>query len=159
MTIIEDDLRLDPLKLLHFIEQSSINRIFLPFVALQQLAEVAEAHTIFPASLQEVMTAGEQLKITTQILHFFSRLPGCTLYNQYGPTEAHVVTSLKLGDNPTYWPSLPTIGTPIHNTRIFILDAELNAVADGEVGELCIEGASLADGYLNDPFTESVSLN
>ncbi|MGZ5133989.1 MAG: AMP-binding protein, partial [Flavitalea sp.] len=43
LLLIEDDLRLDPNRLLGFIAQSSVHRLFLPFVALQQLAEVADA--------------------------------------------------------------------------------------------------------------------
>src|SRR5580765_3963196 len=90
LVLIDDDLRLDPQSLLRFIQEKSINRIFLPFVALQYLTEAADATQYFPASLQEVMTAGEQLKITPQVVHFFSALPNAVLYNQYGPTECHV---------------------------------------------------------------------
>jgi len=64
--LIEDDLRLDPQNLLSFIQEQNINRIFLPFVALQFLTETADATKYYPASLEEVMTAGEQLKITPQ---------------------------------------------------------------------------------------------
>ena len=56
---------------------------------------------ISPLALKEVMTAGEQLKITPQIVRFFAALPGSVLFNQYGPTETHVVTQLKLDGDPT----------------------------------------------------------
>lgn len=151
LVLIEDDLRLDPYHLLRFIQQSSVHRLFLPFIALQQLAEVADANNFFPDCLQEIMTAGEQLKITPQVRRFFSILPHCNLYNQYGPTEAHVVTSLKLEGDPSRWPSLPTIGKAIDNTEIFILDERLNLLQQGNTGELCISGVCLAEGYLNNP--------
>ena len=71
--LMGDDLRLDPQRLLQFIEKQSIQRIFLPFVALQFLTEAADSNNLFPASLREVMTAGEQLKITPQVSAFFFR--------------------------------------------------------------------------------------
>ncbi|ASU33874.1 non-ribosomal peptide synthetase [Mucilaginibacter xinganensis] len=151
LILVDDDLRVDPYRLLRYIEQYSVNRIFLPFVVLQYLTEAADAEKYFPACLKEVMTAGEQLKITPQIVRFFSALPGCVLYNQYGPTETHVVTQLKLDGDATLWPPLPSIGIPIDETKILILDEELNQLPYGETGELCVSGLSLADGYLNRP--------
>src|SRR5690606_16796885 len=45
----------------------------------------------------------------------------------------------------------PTIGKPIANTDIFILNAELIEEPPGVIGELCIAGVALAEGYLNAP--------
>ncbi|MBB6109293.1 amino acid adenylation domain-containing protein [Mucilaginibacter lappiensis] len=149
LVLINDDLRIDPVQLLHYIESNSINRIFLPFVVLQYLTEAAIANNHIPACLQEIMTAGEQLKITPQIVKFFKALPGSVLYNQYGPTETHVVTQLKLDSDASLWPFLPTIGIPINHTDIVILDEELHNLPEGETGELCVAGISLAEGYLN----------
>ena len=84
-------------------------------------------------------------------MRFFSALPGCHLYNQYGPTECHVVTELKLTGDPKTWAALPTIGKPIDHTEILILDEQLKLQVQGESGELCIGGISLAEGYLNRP--------
>lgn len=151
LVLVDDNLRVDPNRLLGYIEERSVNRIFLPFVVLQYLTEAADAEKHFPACLKEVMTAGEQLKITPQIARFFSALPGCTLFNQYGPTETHVVTQLILDGDPNQWPPLPTIGIAIDETEILILDEELKKLPDGETGELCVSGVSLADGYLKRP--------
>ena len=151
LVLVADELRLDFARLLAFIAQQSINRLFLPFVALQYLAEVAVSTQQFPASLAEVMTAGEQLKITPQIAAFFTALPDCVLFNQYGPTESHVVTELALTGDPAAWPGLPTIGRPIDNVEVFILNEALALVPTGAVGELCISGACLATGYLHQP--------
>ncbi|SEN56975.1 amino acid adenylation domain-containing protein [bacterium A37T11] len=151
LVLIDDDMRLDSAELLSFIEKEGINRIFLPFVALQMLTDTASFHNIFPASLQEVITAGEQLKITPQVSNFFEKIPSAVLYNQYGPTECHVVTALKLDGKPKTWPELPNIGKPIWNTNIFILDEQGKELDRGNTGELCIGGISLADGYLNRP--------
>ena len=149
LVLVDDELRVDPYRLLRYIEIYSVNRIFLPFVVLQYLTEAADAEKYFPICLKEVMTAGEQLKITPQIVRFFSALPGSVLYNQYGPTETHVVTQLKLDGDASKWPPLPSIGIAIDETEILILDENLKRLPDGEIGELCVSGLSLADGYLN----------
>ncbi|SEB08984.1 type I polyketide synthase [Pedobacter hartonius] len=151
LVLVNDDLRLDPVNLLKHIATNRIDRIFLPFVALQFLAEAASSTRQFPQSLKEVMTAGEQLKITPQVREFFKSLDGCILYNQYGPTECHVVTQLLLDGSPETWPLLPNIGTPVANTSIYIVDEHKNPIPAGETGELAIAGISLADGYLNRP--------
>jgi amino acid adenylation domain-containing protein len=148
LVLIDEEHRLDMVALLKLIEQQQINRLFLPFVALQALAETAVSIQIFPQSVNEIMTAGEQLKITPQVRQFFKSLNNCRLYNQYGPTECHVVSELKLEGNPDNWPALPNIGKPIDNTSIYILNKQNTIVPDGEIGELCITGDCLAEGYL-----------
>jgi len=152
LVLIDDETVIDPLKLLKYIDEQSVNRIIVPFVALQYLTEAADAEQYFPQSLQEVISAGEQLKITPQILRFFQALPGCVFYNMYGPTEASVCsTALKMEGPAQNWPLLPNIGKPIANVEIHVVDEQLKPVADGEQGELCISGISLAYGYLNRP--------
>ncbi len=150
--IIDDTLRLDAGSLLNYIEKWSIHRLFLPFVTLQYLAEAAVAEGLFPACLLEVETGGELLKITPQIARFFTELRQCILINGYGPTEGTLcVTALKLTGDVASWPQLPTIGTPITNVAVYILDEQLQLSANGDVGELCISGTCLASGYLYQP--------
>lgn len=152
LMMINDEIRLNAHKLLHFIDEEGINRVDLPVVALQYLAEAAEAEKFFPGPLQEVVTGGDQLKLTPQIVKFFAALPGCILVNSYGPTEASVqITEHELSGKPETWPVLPSIGKPIQEIEIFIIDENLNLVADGNEGELCISGVCLAEGYLNNP--------
>ncbi|MEW5810317.1 MAG: amino acid adenylation domain-containing protein, partial [Actinomycetota bacterium] len=64
-------------------------------------------------------------------------------YNLYGPTE-YTINTLGAGtdDSPT-----PTIGAPIWNTRVYVLDGWLRPVPDEVAGELYISGAGLAHGY------------
>ncbi|MES2061088.1 MAG: amino acid adenylation domain-containing protein [Bacteroidota bacterium] len=152
LVLIDDETVIDPLKLLKYIDEHRVNRIIVPFVALQYFTETADAEQYFPQSLQEVISAGEQLKITPQILRFFQALPGCVFFNMYGPTEASVCsTALKMEGPAQNWPLLPNIGKPIANVNIHVVDEQLRPVADGEQGELCISGISLAYGYLNRP--------
>lgn len=151
LVLIGDELRRDPFALLRFITEQKIERLFLPFVALQQLAEAYREKESAPSSLREVITAGEQLQITPAIARLFERLPDCALHNQYGPTESHVVTEFTLSGPPGTWPALPPIGRPIANTQIYLLDANHRPVSVGEEGELHIGGDCLARGYLHRP--------
>ena len=148
LVLITEEMRRDPFALLAYLREQAITRLFLPFIALQQLAEVANGQ--MPPTLREVITAGEQLQITSAIRAWFEG-SRCTLTNQYGPTESHVVTAYRLADEVSEWPSLPPIGRPIANTQIYILDAYQQPVPIGVAGELYIGGDSLARGYLNRP--------
>ena len=151
LLLVSDELRRDAPALLRFFERQKVERIFLPFVYLQHLAE-AFSDTGAPLEyLREIITAGEQLQITPQIAHLCSSLPGAVLHNHYGPSESHVVTAYTLSGKPEDWPKLPPIGRPISNTQIYVLDQSGQPTPIGVTGELCIGGANLARGYLNRP--------
>jgi len=149
LILVDDETRLNPRLLLQLLINEKVNRLFLPFVALQYITEFAVANDMYPTTLQEIITAGEQLKVTPQIVSFFNTLNTCKLYNQYGPTECHVVTQLALTNPATTWPLLPSIGVPISNTNIYILDTNLALLPNNTEGELYIQGKPLAEGYLN----------
>ncbi len=151
LVLISEDLRRDPRGLLRLIREQNIARLFLPFVALQQLADALRPDEPAPPSLREIMTAGEQLQITPKITAFFAKSNGCALHNQYGPSEAHVVTQYTLSGPPETWPALPPIGTPIANTQTYVLDEQMQPVPGGEEGELYLGGTCLAQGYLGRP--------
>jgi amino acid adenylation domain-containing protein len=151
LVLLADSVRRDAVDLLSFVADQRIERLFLPFVALNCLAEVGSRSDVVPVDLREVITAGEQLHLSRAIVEWFERLGDCVLHNQYGPTESHVVTALTLGGPLTDWPALPPIGGPIANTRIHLLDGGLRPVPVGMPGELHIGGVSLARGYLDRP--------
>ncbi len=149
LVMMPDELRRDPVALLSFLVEKRIERLFQPFVALQQLAEIARGQGGAPADLRELITAGEQLRITPAVAALFAG--GARLFNEYGPTETHVTTAFLLHGPPDRWPALPPIGRPIANHRIHLLDHGRQAVPMGVPGELCIGGAGLARGYFGRP--------
>ncbi|QHG14920.1 hypothetical protein A6V25_26010 [Nostoc sp. ATCC 53789] len=151
LVLITEKLQKDGFALLQLIAQEKVERLFLPFVALQQLAHAASITQLYPASLRQIMTAGEQLHITPVLVNFFKELSGCTLQNQYGPTESHVVTSFTLKDVASSWSPLPPIGRAIANTQIYILDRHLQPLPIGVPGELYIGGVAIARSYINSP--------
>ncbi|NTX04443.1 non-ribosomal peptide synthetase, partial [Myxococcus sp. CA040A] len=144
-------LRQDIPALLDFMQQQRVERLFLPFAALQAIADAVSHGATLPSALREVVTAGEQLQVSDTFAAFFAKLPGSVLENQYGPSEAHVVSAFRLQGTPTSWPRLPSIGGPVGHTRLYVLDALGHPVPIGVSGELYIGGTHLAHGYLSQP--------
>jgi amino acid adenylation domain-containing protein len=78
----------------------------------------------------------------------------CAIINHYGPTEATVgccTFSVAENDVSAWNAATVPIGRPIANDRIYILDQRMQPVPVGVPGELCIGGAGIVKGYLNQP--------
>src|SRR4029453_3196726 len=74
LVLMREEARRDAGELWQLLIRERIERLFLPFVALQYLAEAAEHNEEYPATLRAVITAGEQLKITRHIRSLFAKL-------------------------------------------------------------------------------------
>lgn len=100
-------------------------------------------------SLRVVMVAGESCPAELVDRHY-RVLSHATLYNEYGPTEASVwstVHKCRAGQSARLVP----IGRPIPNTRLYVLDPQLNLLPIGVPGELYIGGLGVVRGYLHRP--------
>ncbi|MCP4702546.1 MAG: amino acid adenylation domain-containing protein, partial [Gammaproteobacteria bacterium] len=95
--------------------------------------------------LKYLVVAGEAC--SSELVMKWAR-SGWHFINAYGPTETTVCASL-LKCTPDG--NKPSIGRPVANTRVYILDAACQPQPPGIPGELCIAGAGLARGYLNRP--------
>lgn len=151
VVLVDEHTRRDPVALLDYLCTHRITRLFLPFVALQQLALTSQGNPLLPHRLKQIFTAGEQLRTTPALRALLQRLPGCSLHNQYGPSEAHVITNHDLARATDTWPPLPPVGKPLLNTRLYLVDARLQPVPPGAPGEVLVGGAGLARGYLHRP--------
>lgn len=151
LRLVEPAWRQDLTTLLERLDADGVERLFLPYVALQLLAEHAVRSGRFPARLREVVTAGEQLVCTDTIRRWFAGLDNARLFNHYGPTETHVVSGLCLSGDPAAWPSTPAIGRPVAHAELHVVDAEDHPVPPGATGRLLIGGPMAAPCYLGDP--------
>ncbi|UOB81277.1 non-ribosomal peptide synthetase DhbF [Bacillus sp. ZJS3] len=101
--------------------------------------------TEYPEKLQglNVLVGGEALPA-----HLAKTLKelGCTITNLYGPTETTIWSTVMNIDERES--GIPPIGKPICSTAVYVLDAGLQPVPPGVIGELYIAGEGLASGYL-----------
>ena len=151
LVLIPDSHRRDPALLRQALQAQGVERIFVPYVALQMLAQADEdAHGEGkpPLALREVVSAGEQLQVTPTIRALFERLPQAALHNHYGPTESHVVTAFELAGPPASWPGIPPIGTALPHVLLALRDPDTGTVSNSDTGELLLGGETLAHGYL-----------
>ncbi|EPH41114.1 putative Dimodular nonribosomal peptide synthase [Streptomyces aurantiacus JA 4570] len=148
--LVRPGLRQDAPALLDRLETAGIERLFLPYVALQVLAEHGVRLGRHPSRLREVVTAGEQLLCTDAIRRWFAGMPGARLFNHYGPTETHVVSALCLEGDPVAWPERPAIGRPVAGAWLRVVDDADEAVPPGCPGRLLIGGPMAAPCYLGD---------
>ncbi len=152
LVLVDDAIRRDGTALYRYLLEQGVERLLIPYVALQQLAIAAQQESRVPP-LREVAAAGEPLLVTPAIRAWFRRMPACRLHNAYGPTEAHVVVSqYTLPPTPSdQWSEWPPIGKALANVRLYLLDEHGHSVPPGETGHLHIGGPSLARGYWRRP--------
>jgi amino acid adenylation domain-containing protein len=143
--------RRDALVLMRMLCDNAIERAILPVVVLQQVADAYRPDAYNLRSLREVITTGDQLRITSAVAQLFRSLGECTLENHYGPSEAHVVSAYHLPEDPATWPTHPPIGRPISNLDMYLLDEAMLPVPVGSPGHLYLGGAGLARGYVEQP--------
>ncbi len=120
-------------------EYLSVNRVSHAWLPPSVLASLSSDGL---DELEVLVTGGERCSASV-----VSRwAPGRRFVNAYGPTEATVVSTTAVC---TVDDEEPPIGRPILNASVHVLDQHLQLVPPGYVGELCIGGAGVALGYLN----------
>jgi amino acid adenylation domain-containing protein len=147
--LIDNETVLNINKLFKVIGNNDIKTVFLPMAYLKSIFSDDELISQVPKCITHIQTAGEQVVINERFSKYL-RQNNVFLHNHYGPSETHVVTTLTINPSEEH-PYLPSIGTPIYNTKIYITDKNLNLVPIGVVGELCISGEQLGRGYLKSP--------
>jgi amino acid adenylation domain-containing protein len=136
------------------VKQYGLTMVDLPASYYQTLAQewVTSRTTLQDSPLRLLIVGGEVTSTEGGML--WSKLAASNIHflNVYGMTE--VSGTATLFEMPTHfsqnWHSLP-IGQALPNRTIYLMDEPLRPVPDGENGEICIGGASLARGYLNQP--------
>lgn len=98
--------------------------------------------------LKVLMVGGEVLAQDVADRLLSSGIVG-RLLNCYGPTECTVCVTIEEVTAPV--PSSIPIGRQVPGTEVRVLDDEGHCLGDGDIGELCIFGGQVADGYVNDP--------
>jgi thioesterase domain-containing protein/acyl carrier protein len=124
--------------------KNGVTIVKLPTAFWQHL--IQEEQIAIPSTIRQMVIGGEAIS-STVLAAWFARKSYCpTLFNAYGPTETTVNSTIHaLSADSLSWQS---IGRPIANTYIYILDANKQPTPIGLAGELYIGGAGIARGYL-----------
>lgn len=150
MYIIPKRLFTFPAKLLEYVNERKINCVmWVPSV----LCFIVDFHTfkkVKPLYLRKVIFFGEAMP-TKQFNLWRREFPEICFGNLYGPTEATVDSAYYIVKRELRDDEPIPIGYACENTDILILNEKNEPVKEGELGEICVRGVSLALGYYNDP--------
>ena len=152
----------DPGQLLQRIAATQVSHLILLPLLYAPLLELAAPAQL--AALRVVVVGGEQMPAGLAARHA-SAAPGAALFNEYGPTETTIWSSVFRLDGTDRRTPVP-IGRPTDGTRFYILDERLHPAPVGVPGELYIGGKQVSRGYraqaaltaqsfVPDPFGES----
>ncbi|WP_200802247.1 amino acid adenylation domain-containing protein, partial [Pectobacterium actinidiae] len=145
LVLVPEAIRADARQLWRYFARHAVDLFDCTPVQLQWLLD-AGLGTDPAYQPAQVLVGGEAIAPA-----IWSRLPSLSdtrFINVYGPTECTVDATACVIDRTQ---PLPTIGKPLANTRIYILDAQGQPVPIGVTGELHIGGAGVARGYLHQP--------
>ncbi|WP_432407298.1 amino acid adenylation domain-containing protein [Wukongibacter sp. M2B1] len=143
--LISDETKKDIGLITEYLEANNINVLFTTPSYFDILTSNKRCLNAILNRMTDVILAGEAFYLNNHVLQD-NRKNNIRFHNHYGPSETHVVTNnIHEGSSNTL-----TIGKPIANTRIYILN-ENNLCGIGIPGELCIAGHGLSQGYLNQP--------
>ncbi len=135
----------DPVRLVKLLEEHRVTRLVAVPSLLRSILDCGEDLSSRLGHLKYCHSSGEALHDDVAS-RFMETLPECTLINLYGSAEVSADVTLEVisAQDPEC-----TIGKPIGNTRIYVLDHDLNPVPSRFEGEICVGGAGLARGYLD----------
>ncbi|HYO59283.1 amino acid adenylation domain-containing protein, partial [Archangium sp.] len=152
--IVEDEVAHEPRPLLERLAASGISILETVPSLLRTLLEELDGPEGRPLEfsvLRWLISTGEALP-PELCRRWLARYPGIPVMNAYGPTECT--------DDVTHHPisTLPgpevvrmSIGRPVANMRLYVVDRQLRPVPPGALGELCIGGVGVGRGYLREP--------
>jgi amino acid adenylation domain-containing protein len=148
LVLFSDEEVLDPFSFMEALEQHAVQLLQLTPSRLKQLLSVLSK---MPSSLQVMLVGGEAFPEQAQTV--LRGYPNLKMINVYGPTETTIWTTAKQVSAER----AVTLGSPLQEEAICILDAYGNLVPKGGIGEICIAGGGVSRGYLNrETLTNSV---
>jgi amino acid adenylation domain-containing protein len=146
--ILPAALEADPAGLLDELTERRVTHLVVVPSLLHGLLDAAEnrPHVSGPAS---VISSGEPLS-TALATRVRQAWPACRLLNTYGTTETWDGSCFEVTAELPPGASVP-VGTAVANARLYIVDRNMQPLPPGVVGELCVGGLAVGDGYLNQP--------
>lgn len=151
--IIPDEIAYDPKPLIHFVAEHKITEILFTPSFLETIINSVDADLIHSklSSLKVIWLNGEVVttKLKNRVLKI---LPGhVRLLNLYSISECHDISDVDLRDVEDGPSGFCTVGRPMQDVEIKLLNENMQPVPSGSEGELYIGGPCLARGYLDKP--------
>lgn len=143
----------DPMKIMKYAIKYNVSVLqFVPSMLKMVTDYITPEQKKHLTNLRVVVSSGEAL--TTDLVNdFYAKMPG-TLYNSWGATEVSI-DSTCYECSPSHLATtnsqVVSVGKPIDNNRIYVLDEYKKAVPIGVMGDLYIAGVGLARNYINNP--------
>ena len=148
--ILPYDIVMDPSLMGAYFSEHRIDCLKITPSYLTALLTVGMGAGILP---EKYLIIGGEAFSTELLVRIKSLKPKCTVYNHYGPTETTIGSSLfqvDVASKNTHDKTVP-IGSPLPNSKIYLLDSSLRPIPKGIPGEIYIGGKSVARGYLRRP--------
>lgn len=157
LCVASDESMFFPKKLVNFVEQEGITlwKGVSSLLMYMAVANVLENNRM--PSLKQIIFAGEPFP-TKYLLKWMRKYPDKTFYNGYGPTEATGVSlCYRVVQTPSNSQEKIPIGTPRDGMSVYLWTEDNAPVKAGNIGELCLAGPGLSQGYLHDPLKTSAA--
>lgn len=150
----------------NFLDLEKFNQLIVDYQITNFFSTTAFFNTLVDAKLTNLaqlkyVLFGGEASSAIHVNKFRECYPNVNLVHVYGPTETTTYATAYLTNQATVpFKQTVTIGKPLTNTTVYILDEHLQPVPVGVIGELYIGGAGVGRGYLNNPeMTNKVFIN
>lgn len=151
LCLANDEQTQDPKKLLNFIKANNVNKILTTPSRISLLLDCLEDEKL--KNITDMYIGGEPFN--RELLYKLNnRVPFINIYNCYGPTETTVYSTFKKLSRSNDI----TVGKPINNTHIYIIDKYERITIPGIIGQICIGGTGRFKGYYNNQALTNASL-
>ncbi|MEN8649780.1 amino acid adenylation domain-containing protein [Streptomyces sp. 21So2-11] len=148
LKIVDDARVVSPAKLKHSVVESRMSLMEVVPVVVEALLEAGIGNE--PHALRAMISGGEALSWETAE-QWLTECPDVELYNAYGPTECADDVSIYRVTRDSDRSRPVSIGKPLANMTVYVLDEELQLVPRGMVGSLWVGGMGVGRGYLGNP--------
>ncbi|MGE6917445.1 amino acid adenylation domain-containing protein [Achromobacter kerstersii] len=146
--IVADSVARDPQALIRRVNDSGITVLECVPTLIQGMLM---ADAVSMPGLRWMLPTGEASSVALARA-WLERYPGVPLVNAYGPAECADDVALYRVDDAKDEPGpVLAIGTAADHTRLYVLDANLDLLPAGAIGELCVAGVGVGRGYLHQP--------
>jgi amino acid adenylation domain-containing protein len=154
--LIPETLSSYPIEILNLLQKHNVTFLFWVPTIMVNIANMDLLASVSLPQLKTVWFAGEVFP-TKQFNYWRKYLPLTKFANLYGPIEITLDCTYFIVDRDIKDEEPLPIGIPYRNTDILILNESDQLIKEGEEGELCVRGTSLAMGYYNNPEKTSLA--